>query len=124
MKLENGHTIVVIIGKGADLDGIEARKASYFESFDDCQYQNTQWAMLEAMREKTGGIIYAFQRKDNSIHELVSPFLGEDGSINEHGFKVVETKSHGKFAVYLVELPLRDDWVEEEESDEETDGEL
>lgn len=118
MKLENGHTIVVIVGKGADLDGIEARKAVNFENFDDCQYQNSQWQRLEEMREKTGGIIYALPRRDNSIYELVLPYLGEDGYIKEQGFKVVETKSHGKFAVYLVELPLRDDWVEDEDEEE------
>lgn len=119
MKLENGHTIVVIAGKGSGLDGVEARKAANFDNFDDCQFLNTQWQKLEEMREKTGGIIYTSPRKDNAIYELVEPYLGEDGYIKEQGFKVVETKSHGKFAVYLVELPLRDDWVMEDEETEE-----
>lgn len=124
MKLENGHTIVIIAGKGAGLDGLDVKKTMNFEFFNDCQNLNSQWKKLDDMREKTGGCIYVLPRRDNSIYELVEPFLGEDGYIKEQGMKVVETKNHGKFAVNLIELPLREDWVNEETDDEETEDEL
>lgn len=80
-----------------------------FEPYDyelflgNCNIEE-QWKRLEELRE-TGGLIVVQPDVESAMREVLDSYIGEDGFINDCGFKEIHTESHGDFPIVLFYNP-------------------
>ena len=91
--------IVIINSPGIDDIDWATRRKHYWSFFGQGNIDG-QWKVLEGMRE-TGGLIMAQPCGTSALHELIEPYLDEEGFVVETGYKVVSTKEHGEFEIFL-----------------------
>lgn len=95
--------IVVVIPLGMCFDR-EVLKPYDYELFLGNSNIEEQWKRLEELRE-TGGLIVVQPDAESAMREVLDSYIGEDGYINDCGFKEIHTESHGDFPIVLFHNP-------------------